>query len=77
MCSLARACRLMRLEDIDGMRRSLVIGGSLSRGETERLLDACQALLAQRVQIAAVLADLPESVGALRAALNRLHRLVS
>ena len=37
------------------MRRSLAIGGSLTRADTERLLDTCQALLAQRAAIAAVL----------------------
>ena len=33
-------------EDLDGIRRSLAIGGSLTCADTERLLDACAALLA-------------------------------
>jgi hypothetical protein len=33
------------------MHRSLAIGGSLTRAHTERLLDACAALLAERVQM--------------------------
>jgi hypothetical protein len=38
----------MQPEELDGMRRSLAVGGSLTRADTERLLDACQALLAQQ-----------------------------
>jgi hypothetical protein len=41
----------MRHQDVDGMRRSLAIGGSRTRADTERLLDACQALLTQRAAI--------------------------
>jgi hypothetical protein len=37
----------VRLEDVDGIRRSLAIGGTLTRADAERLLDACQALLEQ------------------------------
>jgi hypothetical protein len=43
------------------MRRSLAIGGSLTRVDTERLLDACAALLAQRAAIARILDDLGPS----------------
>jgi hypothetical protein len=32
----------VRPEDVDGIRRSLALGGSLTRTDTERLLDACQ-----------------------------------
>jgi len=41
-----------------------------------QLLESWQQLARERAEIAAVLADLPESVAALREALNRLHRLV-
>jgi hypothetical protein len=58
------------------MRRSLAIGGSLTRDDTERLLDACQALLAQRAAIAAVLGQLAPSFRETRAALNQLARTV-
>ena len=43
------------------MRRSLAIGGSLTRADTERLLDTCQTLLDQRAAIAAVLGQLGPS----------------
>jgi hypothetical protein len=38
----------MRPQELDGMRRSLAIGGTLTRADAERLLDTCQALLEQR-----------------------------
>ena len=59
------------------MRRSLAIGGSLTRADTERLLDACATLLAQRNAIAAVLGQLGPSFRETRAALNELARIVS
>jgi hypothetical protein len=63
-------------EDVDGMRRSLAIGGSLTRADTEHLLDTCQALLDQRAAIAAVLGQLGPSLRDTRAALNELARIV-
>jgi hypothetical protein len=48
----------------------------LSPSDVTELLETCRQLTVERQQIAAVLADLPESVAALRTALNRLHRLV-
>ena len=56
------------------MRRSLAIGGSLTRADTERLLDACAALLAERAAIARILAELGPSWSGARRALNELHR---
>ena len=58
------------------MRRSLAIGGSLTRADIERLIDACASLLAERARISAVLAELPQSVTALRSVLNELHRII-
>jgi len=49
---------------------------TLTESQTRGLLETCRQLTVERQQIAAVLADLPESVAALRSALNRLHRLV-
>ena len=54
------------------MRRSLAIGGSLTRADTERLLDACAALLAQRAAIARILGELGPSWTGARRALNEL-----
>ena len=58
------------------MRRSLAIGGTLTRADTERLLDACAALLAQRAAIARILDDLGPSWTSTRRALNELARIV-
>lgn len=48
----------------------------LSSSDVAYLLDECTRLLREREQIGSILADLPESVTALRWALNRLHRMV-
>ena len=58
------------------MRRSLAIGDSLTRADTEHLLDACETLLEQRAAIAAVLGQLGPSFRETRAALNALARIV-
>ena len=67
----------MAPEDVDGMRRSLAIGGSLTRADTERLLDTCAALLAQRAAIARILGELGPSWTGARRALNELHRVLN
>ncbi len=59
------------------MRRSLAIGGSLTRADTERLLDACAALLAQRAAVARILGELGPSFRETRAALNELARVIT
>ena len=43
------------------MRRSLAIGGTLTRADAEQLLDACATLLAERAAIARILDDLGPS----------------
>ena len=67
----------MQPEDVDGIRRSLAIGGTLTRADTERLLDACAALLAQRAAVARILAELGPSWTSTRRALNELHRVLN
>jgi hypothetical protein len=62
--------------ELDGLRRSLAIGGALTRADVEQLLDACAALLAQRAAVARVLAELGPSFRETRAALNELARIV-
>jgi len=66
---------VLSVHDIESMRRSHAMA-PLSPTHVSELLDSCQKLARERAEIAAVLADLPESVAALREALNRLHRLV-
>jgi len=59
------------------MRRSLAIGGSLTRADTERLLDACATLLAEPAAIARILDELGPSWTGARRALNELHRVLN
>ena len=67
----------MQPDDVVHMRRSLAIGGSLTRADTERLLDAYTTLLAERAAIARILDDLGPSWTGVRRALNELHRVLN
>ena len=58
------------------MRRSLAIGGTLTRNDIETLLDTCECLLAQHDEIVRILGDLGPAWTDARAALNRLHALL-
>ena len=58
------------------MRRSLAISGSLTRDDAERLLETCGDLLAERVRIQRVLAQLGPAWGGTRRALNDLAKIV-
>jgi hypothetical protein len=62
--------------EIDAMRRSLAIGGALTRSDAERLLETCGELLAERVRIQRVLAQLGPAWGGTRRALNDLAKIV-
>ncbi len=59
------------------MRRSLAIGGSLTRSDVETLLETCDRLLTEREQIEALLGQLGPAWSDARAVLNELHRLLS
>jgi hypothetical protein len=48
----------------------------LAPSHVTELIETCAQLTRERAEIAAVLDDLPDSFAAVRAALNRLHRLV-
>lgn len=63
--------------EIDAMRRSLAIGGALTRSDAERLLETCGELLAERVRIQRVLAQLGPAWGGTRRALNDLAKIVA
>ena len=68
---------LMRPEDLDGIRRSLAIGGTLTRVDSERLIEACAKLLDERAAIVRILAELGSSWTGARRALNELARIVN
>ena len=61
--------------EIEGLRRSHAMA-PLSASHVSELLETCAELSRRQAAIAAVLADLPDSFGAVRAALNRLHELL-
>ena len=58
------------------MRRSLAMSDQLSRGDVERVLDTCEALLTERVRIERVLSELGPAWGGARRALNELHKII-
>ena len=58
------------------MRRSLAMRDQLSRGDVERVLDTCEALLTERVRIERVLSELGPAWGGTRRALNELHKII-
>ena len=66
---------MLSVHEIEGLRRSLAMA-PLGRRDVDELIATCAALLAQRAQVADVLARLPESWAEVRAALNELQRLV-
>lgn len=65
----------VRPEDVERLRRSHAMA-PLPVSEVERLLEQCAQMARERQQIAVLLAELPGTVGALRAALNKLHTIV-
>src|SRR5829696_8550817 len=55
------------------MRRSFAIGGTLTRGDIETLLDTCDRLLAQHDEMVRILGDIGPAWTDARVALNRLR----
>jgi len=49
--------------DLEGLRRSLAMADDVPRDQIERLLDECGRLLAERVRIERILADLDPAWG--------------
>ena len=68
--------RRVQQHEIDAMRRSLTIGGALTPRDAARLIDTCGELLAERVRIERVLAELGPAWGGTRRALNDLAKIL-
>jgi hypothetical protein len=68
--------RVMNLADIEVTKRSAAMA-PLPPETVNLLLSELQQHVAERERILAVLSELPPTFGALREALNELHRLVS
>ena len=66
----------MELHEVESMQRSLAIGGTLTRADTERLLETCARLLAERVRIERILRELGPAWGGARRALNELAKVL-
>ena len=68
----------MRLEphDVESMRRSLAIGGALTRQDLEVLVDCCAELLAERVRIERLLMELRPAAGRTSREIYELYRAV-
>jgi hypothetical protein len=66
----------MTLAEIEQTRRSLAMA-PLSKESVARMLDELRQHVEERERIATILRDLPPTVGALREALNELHKLVA
>ena len=64
------------LHEVDSMRRSVAIGGALTRDDTERLLHTCAELLAERVRIERILGQVGPAWGGARKALNELSKVI-
>jgi hypothetical protein len=64
------------MDEIEGLRRSLAIGGMLTRSDIEELLDGCSRLITERSEIERIFAELGSAWSDARQALNELHRLL-
>ena len=67
---------MLAAHEIEILRRSAAMA-PLSPADVAELLDTADQLARERRQIAEVLEGLPAAVGEFRAALNRLHAIVS
>jgi hypothetical protein len=66
----------LQQHELEAMRRSLAMSESLPRVEIERVLDSCGQLMAERVRIERILAELGPAWGGARRALNELHKVL-
>ncbi len=66
----------LQQHELEAMRRSLAMSESLPHVEIERVLDSCGQLMAERVRIERILAELGPAWGGARRALNELHKVL-
>lgn len=66
----------MSSHEVESLRRSNAMA-PLSQSHVAELLESCAQMAMERTAIAAILADLPDSFGAVREALNQLQRIVN
>ena len=66
----------LQVHEIESYRRSLAMADHLPRPEVERVLEECERLLVERVNVLRILAELRPAWGGARRALNELHRIL-
>jgi hypothetical protein len=66
----------VQLHEVENARRSYAMSPSLPPNVVEDLLDTCERLLVERVQIERILRELGPAWGGARRALNELHRVL-
>ena len=68
--------RRVQQHELEVMRRSLAMSPNLSADQVKRLIDSCAELLAERVRIERILAELGPVWGRARHALNELDHVL-
>jgi hypothetical protein len=67
---------VLQQHELESMRRSLAMSPTLPEPQILSLIETCSTLLAERVRIERVLAELGPSWSGTRRALNELHRII-
>ncbi len=66
---------MVTLSELESLRRSVAMA-PLPSSQVLAIIDACDQLVREREQVAAIVAGLPTSFSELRTALNELHRIL-
>ena len=67
---------VLRLHEVESLRRSLAMSTSLPEPQIRELIETCEQLLGERVRIERVLMDLGSSWNRSRKALNELAKIL-
>jgi hypothetical protein len=67
---------VLKLHEIEGLRRSLAMSSSLPEPHVQELIDTCDQLLRERIRIERILRDLGPSWNGARRALNELAKVL-
>jgi hypothetical protein len=67
---------VLKLHEVEGLRRSLAMSSSLPEPRIQELLDTCDQLLRERIRIERILRELGPSWNGARRALNDLAKVL-
>ena len=73
--STREAVGMVTLSELESLRRSQAMA-PLPSSQVIAIIDACDQLVREREQVAAIVAGLPTTFSELRTALNELHRIL-